>query len=52
MNQAYTLAYGDAFLVTTLVMFVGAILVWALPTLPSAAPPAPPVQPAKPETAT
>lgn len=37
IDQAFTLAYGDAFLITTLVMFIGAILVWALPGLPAAA---------------
>ena len=37
IDQAFTLAYGDAFLVTTLVMFIGTILVWALPGLPAAA---------------
>ncbi|GIZ10756.1 MFS transporter [Pseudomonas sp. NCCP-436] len=35
-QQAYTLAYGDAFLLTALVMLIGAIFVWALPGLPEA----------------
>ncbi|MCY1502440.1 putative multidrug resistance protein EmrY [compost metagenome] len=43
INQAYTLAYGDAFLITTLVMIIGSILVWALPSLPDtpSTPPSP-----------
>ncbi|EQB16368.1 hypothetical protein L284_09635 [Novosphingobium lindaniclasticum LE124] len=34
-NQAFTLAFGDAFLVTTIVLALGAILVWALPAVPA-----------------
>jgi DHA2 family multidrug resistance protein len=33
-EQAFTLAYQDAFLITALVLIVAAILVWALPALP------------------
>lgn len=35
-KQAFSLAYADAFLVTTIVLGVAAILVWALPPLPRA----------------
>ena len=34
-GQAFTLAFADSFEVVALVLFVGAILVWALPALPA-----------------
>lgn len=49
INQAYTLAYADAFLVTTVVMFIGAILVWALPSLHATPSMPTPHQPARAE---
>lgn len=44
-GQAYTLSYSDAFLLAAVLLLLGAVLVWALPRLPSplaaAASPAP-----------
>ncbi|HEY9270486.1 hypothetical protein, partial [Achromobacter sp.] len=34
-GQAYTLSYGDAFLLAAVLLMLGAVLVWALPRLPS-----------------
>lgn len=36
-KQAFALAFGDAFFITSIVLLVAAVLVWALPPLPRAA---------------